>query len=73
MEITLRYDVPVTKTYEITDKKWKEFFKAWFTDDDDRSVDQWNLVKENDIADFIRAMGDDVDYYSEIDIDNFKE
>ena len=73
MEITLRYDVPVTKTYKITDKKWKEFFKAWFTDDDDRNVNQWHLVKENDIADFIRAMGDEVDYYSEIDIDNFKE
>lgn len=72
MKVTLSYDVPVTKTYEVANKKWKKFFEALVTDDDNKSVAQWEIVDNNCIADFIRAMGDEVDDYSDIDIDDFE-
>jgi hypothetical protein len=58
MEITLEYNTWAEKTFSIPkNSKWENFFKAWLTDDDERTDADWDILDENDIYDFLKSQG----------------
>jgi hypothetical protein len=58
MKITLEYSTLVEKTFSIPkNSKWEKFFKAWLTDDDERTDADWDILDENDIYDFLQSQG----------------
>jgi hypothetical protein len=58
MKITLEYNTLVEKTFSIPkNSKWEKFFKAWLTDDDERTDADWDILDENDIYDFLQSQG----------------
>ena len=74
--ITLGY--PIYKEVTIDVKKLsaknKEWLKAWFTDEDERTDKQWNLVESNRFLNIIKeATGDAVDSFFDIDIIDYTE
>ena len=58
MEITLEYNTWVEKTFLVPkNTKWEKFFKAWLTDDDERTEADWDILEENSIYDFLQSQG----------------
>lgn len=35
----------------------EKFFKAWLTDDDERTDADWDILDENDVCDFLKSQG----------------
>ena len=58
MKVTLEYSTCVEKTFSIPkNSQWERFFKAWLTDDDERTDADWDILDENDIYDFLQSQG----------------
>lgn len=52
--ITVQYLQPITKTFNIPKNGfWAEWFKAWNTPDDNRTDEQWDILDEKNMSDFI--------------------
>ena len=58
MKVTLEYNTWVEKTFSVPKgSKWEKFFKAWLTNDDERTDADWDILDENDIYDFLQSQG----------------
>ena len=74
--ITLSYTVYKTTTINVKELplKYKEWLEAVFTDEDDRTDEQWDLAEDNNFFPEIikEATGDIIDPYDDIDIEDYE-
>ena len=74
--ITLSYTVPKTITINVEELPWKykEWLEAVFTDEDNRTDEQWDLAEDNNFFPEIikEATGDIIDPYDDIDVEDYE-